>query len=75
MAWERAMASPQRAPKGLLEFVPKSDPMLQGMLAHRGDIFPDYTEESFRQKLARVARITSEAQSSASGRRIFIYER
>ena len=65
----------QRAPKGLLEFVPKSDPMLQGMLAHRGDVFPDYTEDSFRAMLARVARITSEVQSSASGRRIFTYER
>ncbi|WP_340119784.1 class I SAM-dependent methyltransferase [Pelagibius sp. 7325] len=63
------------APKGLLEFVPKSDPMVQGMLAHRGDMFLHYTEEKFRQELARVATITSEAQSSSSGRRIFTYER
>jgi ribosomal protein L11 methylase PrmA len=63
------------APKGLLEFVPKSDPMVQGMLVHRGDIFPHYTEDNFREALARVARITSEVQSSASGRRFFIYER
>lgn len=63
------------APRGILEFVPKSDPMVKGMLAHRGDIFPHYTEANFREALARVARITSEVQSSASGRRIFIYER
>ncbi|WP_193370459.1 class I SAM-dependent methyltransferase [Pelagibius marinus] len=63
------------APKGLLEFVPKSDPMVQGMLAHRGDIFPHYTETNFRESLSRLARITSEVQSSASGRRVFTYER
>ncbi|GAB4371269.1 MAG: nodulation protein NoeA [Kiloniellaceae bacterium] len=64
-----------RAPRGLLEFVPKSDPMVQGMLAHRAEMFPDYGEEAFRAALRRVARITAEVQSSASGRRIFIYER
>lgn len=63
------------APKGLLEFVPKSDPMVQGMLVHRGDIFPHYTETGFRDMLSRVARITAEVQSSASGRRVFVYER
>ena len=63
------------APQGLLEFVPKSDPMVQGMLAHRRDIFPHYTEERFRESLARVARITTEMESSTSGRRFFAYER
>jgi ribosomal protein L11 methylase PrmA len=63
------------APRGLLEFVPKSDSMVQGMLAHRGDIFPDYTEDNFRKALARVARITSEVKSPTSVRSIFIYER
>lgn len=55
------------APSGLLEFVPKQDPMLKGMLAHRADIFADYTEEAFRRELSARARITSEVQSSASG--------
>lgn len=63
------------APRGLLEFVPKSDPMVRGMLAHREDIFPHYTESNFREALSRIARITAEVQSSASGRKIFIYER
>jgi len=63
------------APTGLLEFVPKQDPMLQGMLAHREDIFPNYTEEAFRRSLSDHARILYEEESSASGRRIFVYER
>lgn len=47
------------APRGLAEFVPKSDPMVAGLLAHRQDIFPDYTREAFLRLLSRRARITA----------------
>lgn len=46
------------APRGLAEFVPKSDPMVAGLLAHRQDIFPDYTQEAFLRVLSRRARVT-----------------
>lgn len=35
----------------LLEFVPKEDPMVQGMLAHRQDIFGDYTPEGLAEAM------------------------
>jgi len=35
----------------LIEFVPKSDPMVKGLLAHREDIFKEYNEEHFQAKL------------------------
>jgi hypothetical protein len=35
-----------------IEFVPKSDPMVQDLLATRDDIFPDYTQEGFEQAFA-----------------------
>ena len=37
------------APKGLIEFVPKDDPTTQIMLKLKGDIFPDYTENNFKE--------------------------
>ena len=36
---------------GVIEFVPKSDPMVQRLLSTRPDVFPDYTEEAFEQAL------------------------
>ncbi|MBU0744390.1 MAG: hypothetical protein KKE11_03375 [Gammaproteobacteria bacterium] len=35
------------APKGVLEWVDKKDPMVQFLLRNRSDIFPDYTWENF----------------------------
>ena len=45
------------APSGVIEFVPKSDPTVQRMLALREDIFTDYDEAAFRTCLANNARI------------------
>ena len=42
----------------VVEFVPKSDPMVQGLLRGRADIFPDYTEETF-VALLRARRVTT----------------
>lgn len=63
------------APKGVVEFVPKNDPMVRQMLADREDIFPEYTIESFRRLLGNRARIVREQQVSESGRTLFLYER
>lgn len=63
------------APRGLIEFVRKTDPTVRIMLALRDDIFPDYDEEHFAACLARSARIVRRDQVSADGRAIFWYER
>lgn len=64
-----------RAPVGLLEFVPKSDPTVQSMLRHREDIFEDYSEEAFAACLARHASVVQRTQVSAQGRAIYEFER
>jgi ribosomal protein L11 methylase PrmA len=51
-AW---LASVTRA--GIIEFVPKSDPMVQRLLSTRKDVCDDYTPECFEATLARVFRI------------------
>ena len=63
------------APTGVLEFVPKQDPMVQRMLAHRLDIFPTYDRDSFRRELERSAFIARETRISSSGRTLFEYRR
>jgi len=63
------------APSGVIEFVPKSDPMVQRMLAHRDDIFEDYTIDHVRAELAGRGRIIHEDVVSASGRTLFTYQR
>jgi ribosomal protein L11 methylase PrmA len=63
------------APIGVIEFVPKSDPMVRGMLAQRADIFADYDIDSFRSVLGACARIVRETEISPGGRTLFLYER
>ena len=63
------------APRGVIEFVPKSDPMVQRMLSQRKDIFEHYDTDTFRQVLAARARISQEQQVSPNGRSLFMYER
>jgi hypothetical protein len=63
------------APSGVLEFVPKQDPMVQRLLANREDIFPDYGEEACRQALSARHRIVWAEVVSGSGRTLFEYAR
>jgi len=63
------------APVGVLEFVEKGDPTVQKMLALREDIFDDYGPEQFVSALTSRARILKSEVVSASGRRLFWYER
>lgn len=58
------------APTGVLEFVPKSDPMVGQLLRLREDIFADYTEETFRALISERASIVREEKVSATGRRL-----
>lgn len=63
------------APKGIIEFVPKEDPMVQELLRFRKDIFPDYSEDAFRILLLERSRIVHEERVSVSGRRLFWFDR
>jgi len=64
-----------RAPEGIIEFVPKSDPMVARMLRLRDDIFGDYHEEAFAAALGRRARIEARHALPDSGRTLFHYQR
>jgi ribosomal protein L11 methylase PrmA len=63
------------APCGIIEFVPKSDPMVQSLLRHREDIFPDYSQEAFLTQMERKASIVNTTVVSASGRLLVAYKR
>lgn len=63
------------APEGLIEFVPKDDPTAQRMLRVKTDIFPDYSEESFRTHLAEIAQIGTVTRIPSSGRVIYEFAR
>lgn len=63
------------APNGVLEFVPKSDPMAHQLLTWKPAIAPDYDLDTVRQLLGSMARITGEEVVTASGRTLFAYAR
>jgi len=63
------------APRGVIEFVPKTDPMVVELLKLREDIFPHYDEEHFVKCLQERARIVTSETVSASGRKLFVFER
>lgn len=63
------------APTGVIEFVQKSDPTVQRMLALREDIFEEYDETAFTSALERNARIVRAETVSSAGRRLFWFDR
>lgn len=63
------------APAGLIEFVPKHDPMVRKMLRFREDIFDDYDEQAFRRHLESHAEVLERQEISPSGRSLFTYRR
>ena len=62
------------APAGVIEFPPKSDPMVQRLLAQREDIFPDYSEEAFLHHVEARGRIVASKQLSEGGRLLVWYD-
>ncbi|MBT3787511.1 MAG: class I SAM-dependent methyltransferase [Alphaproteobacteria bacterium] len=64
-----------RAPEGIIEFVPKEDPMVQRLLVLREDIFDSYSFETFITVIGSRADIVSDVQISESGRRLVRYSR
>lgn len=63
------------APQGIIEFVPKHDPMVQRLLQMREDLFDDYDQESFEKYLGRRARVIKSEVVSASGRTLYWFDR
>lgn len=63
------------APRGIIEFPPKSDPMVQQLLALREDIFPDYTPQAFRAAVENRARIVRTLELTPGGRQLVWYDR
>lgn len=63
------------APAGIIEFVPKQDPMVQELLRFRKDCFPDYTEENFLNCLRARAEIENSETISSAGRLLVSYRR
>lgn len=63
------------APAGVIEFPPKSDPMVQRLLSTREDIFPDYTTDAFLAELSARGRLVRTQQVSENGRLLAFYDR
>ncbi|NNM58294.1 MAG: class I SAM-dependent methyltransferase [Legionellales bacterium] len=61
------------APRGVVEFVPKSDQKVQAMLAQREDIFVDYHLENFVNLLSAKAKIVSQISLAEGGRVLIEY--
>ena len=68
--WITSLAS-----KGIIEFVPKNDVTIQSMIKLKGDIFPNYNLENFKNFLSKKTKITSEKIVSKSGRTLFSFEK
>lgn len=56
----------------LVEFVPKSDPKVQVLLATREDVFDDYTREAFEQAVAAHADILAADEIDDSDRVLYL---
>lgn len=63
------------APQGVLEFIPKTDPMVQRLLSLREDLFDHYDKATFEKLLGVEARIVQSESVSSSGRTLFWYDR
>lgn len=63
------------APSGVIEFVPKADPMVQRLLALRDDVFEDYSETAFLAALEQRAEVVEQEAIPGSGRSLFRFQR
>jgi len=59
----------------IVEFVPKEDAMVAGMLAHRRDVFPDYTIDGFRDAFGGSFTTVAETIVEDSSRSLFLMRR
>jgi len=59
----------------LIEFVPKSDPMVRTMLSRRPDIFEDYTLESFLEVFGRHFRLDRSIAIPQTDRTLCLFQK
>jgi len=59
------------ASQGVIEFVPKSDPMVQKLLSLRDDIFESYTADAFVSHLENHSKIVKSSAVSSSNRHLY----
>lgn len=63
------------APSGVIEFVPKTDPMLARMLATREDIFSDYSLDTLLESISKNAQVLEVEELPISGRVLISFVR
>ncbi|MFO1305217.1 MAG: class I SAM-dependent methyltransferase [Burkholderiales bacterium] len=63
------------APAGIIEFVPKSEPMVQRLLRSREDVFVSYDEAFFLAHLSRRCEIVKTVSLEPSGRLLAWFRR
>lgn len=63
------------APTGIIEFVPKQDPMVTQLLAIREDIFSDYEEDVFLDVIKAEHEITDQHKFAENGRLLVSYRK
>ena len=63
------------APQGIIEYVPKADPLVQILLARREEIFANYTQELFLAHVSSKAKIIKIVTTSKSGRLLTWYSK
>lgn len=56
----------------IIEFVPKSDSMVQKLLASREDIFPDYTQKAFENEFLQFFEIIKSEKVGDSERTLYL---
>jgi ribosomal protein L11 methylase PrmA len=59
----------------IIEFVPRSDSMVQRLLATREDVFPDYTIDAFRAAFQRQYEVRAEVPIEETTRTLFWFVR
>lgn len=59
----------------IIEYIPKSDQQVQKLLAHRPDIYADYTEEVFEKSFSAYFRIKRKVGIVESDRSLYLMER
>jgi hypothetical protein len=59
----------------IIEFVPKDDPKVQGLLASREDVFGDFNEKSFEEAFEEHFAIGRRTEISGTGRSIYLMTR
>ena len=60
---------------GVVEFIPKADPMVQTLLRNRRDVFGDYSQDGFEAALGRHFEIKESVDIPASQRTLYRIER